>query len=65
MTRSTASSESMSSAPETTTATDTGDGNPGNREDHNNDLIFETLRDKLEAGHGECIYRLNNSCKFH
>lgn len=65
MTRSAASSDPMSSEPKTTTATETSDDNAINQEDHNNaDLIFETLRDKLEAGHGECIYRLSNFCKY-
>lgn len=25
--------------------------------------LVETLRDKLEAGQGECIYKLNDLCK--
>lgn len=27
------------------------------------DEIVETLRNKLETGHGECIYKLVNPCK--
>lgn len=27
------------------------------------DSIFETLRGKLEAGQGECIYKLSDPCK--
>lgn len=27
------------------------------------DEIVETLRNKLESGHGECIYKLVNPCK--
>lgn len=65
MTRSAASSDSMSPAPETTIATSTSVDNSRNQEDHNDtEIIFEALRDKLETGHGECIYRLSNSCKF-
>lgn len=27
------------------------------------DSLVEALRDKLEAGQGECIYKLNDLCK--
>lgn len=27
------------------------------------DSLVEILRDKLEAGQGECIYKLNDLCK--
>lgn len=28
------------------------------------DSLVEKLRDKLEAGQGECIYKLNDLCKL-
>lgn len=30
----------------------------------NADTILETLRNKLENSHGECIYKLSDPCKY-
>lgn len=42
-------------------------GNDDGRDIENNlsvDSLVETLRNKLEAGRGECIYRLGDPCKW-